>query len=141
MAEVPALPFDILSPPAPAPLPADYTWLIAGGAVFAVVLLAITARHLWRTRHRRRARRALRRTEAAYRAGRLSEREAAFAIARALMSGFETRHLHASADSAADWADFVARLDALRYTATDGAGVTPLFAQAWRWLRRRGQPC
>jgi hypothetical protein len=146
MPEAPALPFDIIAPAAPAPLPPDYTWYIVGGAVLLVALLAMALRRVWRTRHRRRARTTLRRAEAAYRSGTLSEREAAFAIARALMSGFQTRQLRAGADSETNWADFVAHLDTLRYT-TQTTDITPLFAQARHWLRRpsaewsKGQPC
>jgi hypothetical protein len=140
MADVPALPYDILPPPLPAPLPPDYTWYIVGGSVIVVALAAAVLRHAWRSRHRRRARAALRRAEAAFRVGQLPARDAAFAIAAAMMQGFETRQLRAAPDSEAAWADFVARLDTLRY-ATRTAEVGPLFAQARHWLKRGPRPC
>lgn len=140
MPDTPALPFDIIPPPVPTPPPADYTWYIVGGAALALGLLAIALRHAWRTRHRRRARRALRGAEAEFHKNKLAARDAAFAIAGAMMAGFQTRQLRADANSDAAWADFVARLDTLRYT-TQTTDVTPLFAQARHWLRRKRLPC
>lgn len=135
MPEAPAPPFDILPPPAPPALPVDHTWLIVGGMVCTLAVVVLVLRQAWRMRHRRRAHNALRRAEAAHRAGTLGAQEAAFAIARALMQGLGTRHLRAGADAPAEWRDFVARLDTLRYT-TQTTDVMPLFAQARYWLRR-----
>jgi len=140
MADAPALPYDILPPPMPAPLPPDYTWYVVGAAAVLLILLAIVLRHAWRTRHRRRARLALRRAEADFRNGHLPARDAAFAIAAALTQGFDTRRLRAEAGSEAAWMDFVARLDILRY-ATQTADLAPPFAEARRWLARKQRPC
>lgn len=140
MPDIPALPFDIIPPPVPAPLPVDTTWYIAGGAALALGLLALALRHAWRTRHRRHGQRTLRAAEAAFHKNELTARDAAFAIAGALMTGFQTRQLRANANGDAAWADFVARLDTLRYT-TQTTDAAPLFAQAHRWLKRKHAPC
>lgn len=135
MPETPALPYDILPPPTPAPLPADHTWLIMGAVAAALLALTLLLHRFWRRRHCRRAQGALRKAEAAYRAGALDARQAAFAIARALMDGWQLHHLRAGQDAPTEWRDFLARLDTLRYT-PDDAEVAPLFGQAHRWLRR-----
>jgi hypothetical protein len=75
---------DIIAPVAPPPAPPSYEWIALGAALFALVLFFVLRRWLKRTRARRWARAALKRTARELQQGALDARAAVFEIARAL---------------------------------------------------------
>ena len=75
---------DIIAPIAPPPAPPPYGWIALGVTLLILVLFFVLRLWLKRTRARRWARAALKRTERELQRGTLDARTAAFQIARAL---------------------------------------------------------
>lgn len=141
MADIPALPFDIIEPAMPPAPPPDYSWAMLIAALALLALLAWAGVHWARTRRRRLGRRRLKQAQQAFSAGQLSAREAAFAVADALRTGLGLQRITAAASRDARWHAFVQRLDRLRYdAAADPSELGPLFAEAASWLRGKA-PC
>lgn len=142
MADIPALPFDIIEPAMPPAPPPDYTWPLVLGMLVLLALLAWAVMRWRGTRSRRLGRRRLAQARQAFHGGRLSAHAAAFAIADALRTGFGVRQVAAADGGDARWRAFVERLDRLRYqpAAIDESGLDALFAEAASWLRGKS-PC
>ena len=121
---------DIIAPVAPPPAPPPYGWIALG--VVLLVLILFLALRLWlkRTRNRRLARTALKRTERALQRGKLDARAAAFQIARAVQC---TVPLQQNTD---DWAEFKQALDRACFSPhpVDAQQAVRLLAQAQRWI-------
>lgn len=121
---------DIIAPIAPPPAPPPYEWITLGVVLLAMVLFFVLRLWLKRTRIRRLARAALKRTEHELQLGKLDARAAAFQIARALQCAAPLQ------ENTEAWAEFIQELDRARFSPhpidTDHAAL--LLAQARRWI-------
>ncbi|MBT9613995.1 MAG: DUF4381 family protein [Burkholderiales bacterium] len=82
---------DIIAPIAPPTAPPPYEWIALGVALFALILFFMLRLWLKRTRARRWARAALKRTERELKLGKLDARAAAFQIAWALRDEYPNK--------------------------------------------------
>ena len=150
---------DIIAPIAPPPAPPPYEWIALGVVLLALVLFFVLRLWLKRTRARRLARAALRRTERNLQLGKLDARAAAFQIARALQFIPPLPTLHSrgvrrwvprcfaatlpqsprgrgESFGADAWAEYKQALDLARFSPhpIDTQQATQLLTQARRWL-------
>ena len=131
---------DIIAPIAPPPAPPPYEWIALGVMLLALVLFFVLRLWLKRTRARRLARAALRRTERNLQRGKLDARAAAFQIARALqfIPPLPTLPPNGRGESfeADAWAEYKQALDLARFSPhpIDTQQATQLLTQARRWL-------
>ncbi len=136
---------DIVGPSAPlAAAAVGHGWLWTAAMVALLVGAALLGWRLGGGRARRSLRR-LGQIRAAFRAGTLADRDAAYLLALELRRTLGTERLAADRPppfldegERAAWPDFVGRLDALRYQPPPvcAAEIEQLFARARAWLRR-----
>jgi len=135
---------DIIAPIVPPDAPPPYEWIALGVALFALILFFVLRLWLKRTRARRTARAALKRTERDLQHGTLDARTAAFQIARALKCSPPLPALSPSRGrgedllSAAAWTEFTQALDRARFSPhpIDIQQAVQLLAQARQWIGR-----
>lgn len=84
---------DIIAPIAPPPAPPPYEWIALGVVLLVLILFFVLRLWLKRTRARRWARAALKRTERELQLGKLDARAAAFQIARALRDVYPNKRI------------------------------------------------
>jgi hypothetical protein len=123
---------DIIAPVAPPPAPPPYEWIALGLALFALILFFVLRLWLKRTRARRWARAALKRTERELKLGKLDARAAAFEIARAV------KCVGPLQKNAEEWPEFIKHLDQARFSPhpIDTQQAAQLLVQAHQWISR-----
>ena len=148
---------DIIAPIAPPTAPPPYEWIALGVALFALILFFMLRLWLKRTRARRWARAALKRTERELKLGKLDARAAAFQIAWALRDEYPNKRPLRSqrgevlrkylclrggrrmdALNSEAWSDFLQTLDRARFSPhpIDTQQAAQLLAQAHQWIGR-----
>ena len=129
-------------PPAPPPLVEHESPFAAAGVVVALALAAMTLAWWYRGRTKRRVLKRLRRLKRALRDGSLTQHELAYLLAAELRGRFGVHRLGAECVGAARqeaWAQFLERLDALRYQpdhALERHEAEQLVADAQHWVER-----
>lgn len=127
-------------PPAPPPLVEHEPAFAAAGVVVALALAAMALAWWYRGRTKRQALKRLRRLKRALHDGSLAQHELAYLLAAELRGRFGVQRLAAECVGAARqeaWAQFLERLDALRYRpghALERAEAEQLVADAAQWV-------
>jgi len=132
---------DIIAPIVPPDAPPPYEWIALGVALFALILFFVLRLWLKRTRARRTARAALKRTERDLQHGTLDARTAAFQIARALqcfppLSTLSPKGGGEDSLSTESWSKFNQALDHARFSPhpIDIQHAIQLLVQARQWI-------
>jgi len=130
--------------PAPPPVAEHAPAFAAAGVVLALALAVVAVAWWVRGRKKRQVQKRLRRLKQALQDGSLAEHELAYRLAAELRGRFGLNRLGAAPVPAClesgreeAWADFVERLDALRYRpahALERAEALRLVADAERWV-------
>lgn len=129
-------------PPAPPPLVEHEPAYAAAGVVLALALAAMALAWWYRGRTKRQALKRLRRLKRELHDGSLAQHELAYLLAAELRVRFGVQRLDAECVGAARqeaWAQFLERLDALRYRpdhTLEQADAERLVADAERWVER-----
>jgi len=129
-------------PPAPPPVVAHEPAFAAAGIVVALALGVLALAWWYRGRNKRQALKRLRRLKRALHDGSLAQHELAYLLAAELRGRFGVQRLGTECVGAVrqeSWAEFLERLDALRYRpdhALERAEAERLIADAQHWVER-----